>query len=246
MKTFFKNAFLVSLPVLLLFGAGAALADDKILEETIDYPPFGIHDGTQAKGVGVDIFNEIANKTHLNLFPVQTFVSRLVDMSQTTSVVFPMVTRTADREASFRWIGMMAKDRYCFVTPKAAPAVSTLEEGKKLKLVAVNKGGATEKFLKDKGFENIDLSLGSSGSLRKLAGGRVDAWFGSEKILVYAGKAEKLNASDFNCTGNFAQPAYWLAASLKLPDEQFNKIKAAFDELEKSGFVRDTVQKYQN
>lgn len=229
---------------ILMVSAGAAVAEVKVA--TIDFPPLAIHTKTgQAAGMGVDLARELAKRTGLVLKDSLVQVNQLPKISDEEEAIFPMLARNAEREKHYRWVGKILDDKYCFATLKKQTPVVSLDVAKNLRSIGVNQGGATETFLVKNGFKNLDRALGNSGSIRKLNAGVLDAWFTSERVAFYSYKNEGKNPGDIVCSGDFARPAYWIAASVKMPAGVFKKLQAAYEALEKEGFVQQTISKYE-
>jgi hypothetical protein len=51
--------------------------------------------------------------------------------------------------------------------------------------------------------------------------------------------------SEAECVGNYAEISYYTAASLKMPEEEFQKLVDAYQALEKEGFIKKAVAKYE-
>jgi len=226
-----------------LMVATAAQAKE-IKMAIIDAPPMTITRNRVSEGINVEIAREVTKRAKISTKEIQIPVKRFGELAPADDVIFPLVSRNSDREAQFRWVGKILDDHNCFITLKTNPKVETLEEGKKLKAVAVNGGGANETFLKKNGFMNLHLGTGNTANARKLLNGVVQAWYTSRIAVRHAIAEAGGDKNSVECSGKFSQFQAWLATSIKFPDEQFDQLKRAFAEVEKDGFVKKTIDKF--
>lgn len=242
---FLKLGLKLAAALAVAIAAPAAFAGE-ISVPTIDFPPLAIHgkDG-KAAGIGIDLVREISKRSGLKLREALVPVGKLPQISEHDIALIPIVARNVEREKQYRWVGKIMEDKYCFVTLKGRRPIATLEEAKSVKAIGVNQGGATETFLKKNGLSNIDSALGNAGSIRKLKAGKIDAWFTSERVAFYSYRNEGNDPDSIVCTGDLARPTYWVGASTKMSEDQFNKAKSAFSDLEKEGFLKNAIQKYE-
>lgn len=224
--------------------AQAAQKTGLIKMVTIDFPPFAIHRGGVAAGLGVDILNAMLKITGIETTSVLIQVDKLIPIAESQAAVFPVTVRSPEREKFFRWIGKIDEDRFCFVTLKSEKPVSTIDEAKQLKSIGVNRGGATELSLRKRGVENIDVAMGNGGNVRKLFAHKIDAWFASERISAYSVSQEHQDPSQIVCSGNLGHLEYWITASKTVSDEQFKALQNAFSQLDRDGAIKELDKKY--
>ena len=235
-------ALLILFTILPSFAAGV----QTVKIASVEIPPISIYAGHKTLGVGVDIANELLKRNMLDEELVRITSSRFLDFSRNHVALFASVTRTPEREAKFKWLGRIVESKPCFVTTKDQTPVKSYDQAKKLSSVAVTGKGAVFAILERRGFKNLDLAVSASGALRKLKAGKVNAWFTSGKIVAdYYAKEEGLGAGSFSCVPMEEDAIdLWIAASVKMPDEMFQKLSATFKKLQSEGFIEATINRY--
>jgi polar amino acid transport system substrate-binding protein len=191
----------------------------------------------------VEIVKELAKRTETPLAEMNTGVPRMAKLNETESAVFTLFVRSPDRENTYRWVGKLTDDHYCFATIKPNKSISSVEEAKSVKAIGVNKTGAAQTLAKQLGLTNFEEAVSNSGSARKLIAGRIDGWLVAERAATYVLKAEGVSPGKVSCSGNLAQTSFWVGASKKMSEGQFTKLQKAFADLEKEGFVKAALSK---
>ena len=209
-----------------------------------EYMPFVVGKDSQPTGLSVDVLNAVAAKAGIHLKYAHATIPRAEEMLVSESVISPHLTRNAEREDKYVWVGLIMEDANCFLTLKEKKHISSLEEAKAFKTIGVNANGATEKFLRKNNFKNLEPMLENTLNARKLLIGRIDAWFTSKKVYEATFREEKMDTSKVVCDGKFNSPSYYIVASKKIPRETLAKLQKAHDELKKSGEIDKIISKY--
>ena len=210
----------------------------------INFPPVAMQATGGLSGIGVDVVKELLKRGDHKIENMMVELGRILQISSADIAIFPAVTRSAERETAFRWVGKLFEDRYCFVTMRTSIDVNSIEMAKGLRAIGVNSGGATETFAVKNGLTNLDRASENPANARKLLARRIDAWLTSEIVATYTMRSIGTDPSKVNCSGDLARPEYWIAASKKMPDAQFAKLKSIYEELVKEGFVTKAIEKY--
>lgn len=234
-------------PVLVgLLLQGFSADAEEFTVRAIDFAPLSMQtkDG-KIGGVGVEIIAEMKKRAGFETKESLIPVGKMVAASEAEIALFPLVIRNKEREDKFRWIGKMTDDHFCMLALKSKGDLSNLEAVKKLKSVGVNQGGSSEILFDKLGLSNKEIAVGNAGNVRKLFGEKIEAWFTGDLIGRYSVGYEGFDTSKINCSGDFAKISLWVAASKKMSEESFEKIKSTYTALEKEGFVAATVKKYQ-
>ena len=235
-----SKLFLASM--LLLSSNFAFSADLQIAG--FEFAPLTIVDGNHLSGIGYDVVSKMIKASgDVEKGMITGSVKRMIELAPDANIIFPMITRTPDREDKFTWIGKIAEDTNCFYAPKEKP-VNNIEDAKKLDHVGVNAGGATEKFLTENGFKNIDPVANNSLNFKKLEAGRIAAWYTSEMVSKYTTLKEKGDLAKYICGGSIKKSAYWVAASLKTDAGTVTMLKGKFADLEKAGEISKIIGTY--
>ena len=218
---------------------GQAFADDlETMVVATDFPPYSIVDKPgSSSGIGVEIMQEIAKRLSLSVRRVQLPASQIDTMSKNELAIFVAVTRTDARESRYRWVGKLTDDHYCLAMQKSGKSVSTIESARELKAIGVNQSSGTEAAMDRLGLKNKSLAANNSGNVKKLFAGRIDAWFAPASIVSDSIRREKLDPEKIQCLGDFGKSSYWIAASPKIDNALYEKLKATFSLIEKEGLL---------
>lgn len=164
----------VSLILLVLF-LSCGNADALTVVTEISPPSSYMKDGALT-GVGVEIVREMQRRAG-DSSPIEVLPwARAYAMArEMPDVALFATTRTQEREALFQWVGPILTIEWLFAGIQGkSPAVSSLEEAKKVRAIGTYRDDAREQFLLAEGFHNLDRAPGSMINLQKLRAGRVD------------------------------------------------------------------------
>jgi polar amino acid transport system substrate-binding protein len=212
----------------------------------VEAQPFSTYEKGPISGLSVEIVRELVKRADLKSIETGVPIFRMNEMAEADRAIFPVVTRNASRESKFKWIGLILEDRQCFATVKPAPPVTTMDEAKKLKALGVVRGGNAESRLSKEGLHNIVSAEGDTGNARKLAAKVIDAWYTSSALAFWALKQEGVDPSRIECSGNLGATPFWIATSKKITDTEFEKLKAAYAEIEKEGMIKKKLEALKN
>ncbi len=152
----------------------------------VSYPPLMIEDAQQP-GFAIEIIEEaerrIGVNSRVNFLP---FARAIKTVKRSTEIIHPALYRNSERELDYTWIARIHVVSNAFLT--VGPAVNSLEEARRLKTIGVEDKTAMEIFLTSQGFTNLEVAASASENARKLAAGRIDAWFLTDILGLWTWK----------------------------------------------------------
>ncbi len=236
----------------LLCAAGMQVqAQEKIQAVTEEFAPFNYTEGGKVTGYSTRVVEEMFRRAgvtyDLHAYPW----SRAYKLAQTLpNVVVFTLARTPEREKEFQWIGALAKRRlYLYkLAARQDIRVEHVEDAKKY-WVAVNRDDAAEKLLLGLGFaydKNLDLSPSDESSLAKLLAGRIEFITGSDYTIGYLLQKNGVETSRLQRSLPLVdQGEYFVAASKGTPPAVVQKLRAAFEQMERDGTIKGLQPKFE-
>ena len=182
--------FLSVLVALLSFftacGNNPPAATLRIITE--EFPPFNFTDKDgKIVGQSTEIVRQILQKTGTSTNIEMMPWSQGYELVQTRpNTALYSTSRMPEREDLFKWVGPIgSEENYFYVKRDSTLSLTTLEQAKAVKSIAVYRNDSNHLYLKGQGFTNLDISENDSECLRKLINGEVDVWLGPSKALPY-------------------------------------------------------------
>ncbi|MGQ5524655.1 substrate-binding periplasmic protein [Chitinimonas sp. PSY-7] len=215
---------------------------DPIQAVTDSYPPFIYLEKNQPAGIAVDVLNALFKESGLSgqiqFLPWQRAYS--MGLSDKPNILVFTMSRTADRENLFKWIGPILNVRVRLYKLKNRNDISSmpLDEARNYR-TGVVLGYASEKLLLDAGFEQgkqLDQAVNEETNVKKFVAGRFDLICSNDFVL-----AEELNKigrsfSDVESVVTLDKPFdEYMGFSKATDDTTVLAFRAAFERLRKSG-----------
>lgn len=164
-----------------LCGVGALLMFQSHAQtihlKTENYPPFNMAGANDSIiGISTEIVETLFKRAEidytLELLPWQRAFS--LALNERNNAVFS-TTRTAEREAKFKWVGPLVENNWVFLAKGSRNIVlQNLAEGKNYR-VGGYQGDAVALYLADQGYV-IDLTPKDDLNARKIDRDRIDLW----------------------------------------------------------------------
>ncbi|MBV8633166.1 MAG: transporter substrate-binding domain-containing protein [Burkholderiaceae bacterium] len=219
-------------------------AEEKIHAVTEEFAPFNHTENGKVTGYSTQVVEELLERAgmpyDLAIYPW----SRSYKMAQTLpNVLIFTLARTPDREKEFQWIGALAKRKLYLYRLAARRDINVvnLEDAKRYR-ISVNRDDAAERLLLDLGFsyeKNLDLSPSDESSLKKLLAGRIDFITGNDFTIAHRLKMSGVEPSRVRRSAMLIdQGEYYVAASKATSPEVVNRLRAAFQQMEKEGVIK--------
>ncbi|MBW2604146.1 MAG: ABC transporter substrate-binding protein [Deltaproteobacteria bacterium] len=170
-----KLAVIVFLVVMVLTNVVCAQELTIITEES---PPLSFKKENNLTGSSVEVVREILRRLNqpdnIKMLPWARGYNLL--KTQPNVALFS-TARTKERESMFHWVGPLYISRNGFYAKRGSGIpINSLEDAKKVGVIATYKDDSREQMLEALGFANLDSSNSPASNLKKLLSGRVDLW----------------------------------------------------------------------
>lgn len=169
--------------------AQLAAAVDEIHIVTEELPPYNMTEDGRLTGMSTEVvravLEEIGQQASIQSMPW----ARAYDIAQNAeNVLIYSITRTAQREKLFKWVGEIAPmNWYLYARPESNIRLDNLDAARQYQIATV-KDDAGEQYLKAKGFtigKNLQSNNKYQYNYEKFKLGRVDLWISIELNARY-------------------------------------------------------------
>lgn len=217
---------------MLLFVSTSCLAFINIL--VYDYPPLvEMEDNQPVAGLSYELVDKLFHDAGVPYYFTQRPLRRALylALNESGTCTFP-VERNQSREASYRWIGPVAINRFALYTaPDSDINLLTLEDARKHHISGFAGTGIVN-YLKNNGFDVFETKKVEHG-LQMLMYNRVDLWVSDTHTASALAKKYKIEKLESTLT--FFTAINFMACNLDMPDEQYNKLSEMLSAMYKSG-----------
>ncbi len=253
MNLHLKTLFFMLIFIVFSSTAYAAESSVKITMMTESYPPFNMKIDGKLQGIGVDVLQamlEVMNSDQTINDVILTNWSRAYStvLKRKDSMVF-VITRTAKREALFKWIGPIAKTTICLIAPKnkniSINKISDVDQyrigtvlqdiGEQILLEA----GVDKKHLRSiSGINCIDLSF------KKMENNRIDMFAYEINSAQYEAKRHGHDFAKFEAVYTLKEGELYFAFNKETDEKVIAKWQQALEVVKESGQYAEILKKY--
>ena len=210
---------------------------------TEEYPPFNMSDA-QGKLVGIstDIVRELFRQAQVPYtLAVSPWMRAVYTVrKQPDHCVFSM-SRLADREAQFRWVGPLAFDDWSlFARMPLAQKPKALADVKGARIGSYLGDGGVD-YLRRRGFE-VDGAPNDDLNPRKLLMGRIDYWASGKLSGQFRLKAQKIEGIE--PVLKLERGDLYLACNLATSSERIDLLNKLLADMHKRGVVARIYAQY--
>lgn len=210
---------------------------------TSDLPPYAIEATPATPGAVYEIVDELLKRTRLTgqieFYPWRRALFLTTSMQRTA--IFPL-TRSSDRETQFRWLARLYHENFVFTSLKANHFDTRDLARSRNRKIAVLRGSASTKYLKELGYTNLVPAASAEESLRFLQGGMADAVFGDRELMRRALTGP--NGADLVVSETVRTATTWLGGSLDMGDSDIALFQKAMREMIADGTFSRIMKKY--
>lgn len=239
-----KNLWMGWVGVLLLALSTAAHSLNIYCEDDAPFQFVGA-DGKPA-GMTVEIVTEIQKRVG-NTDPIQMVPwargLRYLD-SEPDTVLFSM-SRTAQRNPLYQWVGPIAETVFGFYTQAQSKIeINSLEDAKKVESIGVYRDDVRDQFLTKAGFTNLERANDNVLNFKKLMAGRFVMYAGASNGIKSDAERAGFNVADVKLAYPFLTTQDFLAVSKNTDPAVVAKWNAALESMKKDGSFRAIYRKY--
>ncbi len=204
------------------------------------YPPYNFSDDNILRGISVDLLVIASQQTPQ---PVQRSQIRLMPWARgyrtvlnTADTVLFSTTRTAEREALFKWAGPIATTRVVLLARKdRGIQIKSASDLQHYRIGAIHDDVGEQSVLA-LGIANdqLHISANADALARQLQAGRIDLWAYEENVANWFLRNAGFNNDEFETVYLLKQGELWFAFNREVSDEQIQPLQKAIDELRNS------------
>lgn len=210
-------------------------------------PPFQfIGAGGELEGYAVELVREIQRRVGSRV-PIEMvpWARGYNEILKSPGVVLFSMSRSAEREGLFRWVGPIAETAFGFYCrADSLVRVDSLDGAKKLRAIGVVQDDIRHQFLAANGFANLEPVTDNSTNLKKLFAGRIDVFAGSlndiEAELASAGRKKE----DVRLLYVFYRVDVYIAMSKTIPPAAAAAWNGALESMREDGFFREVMDRW--
>ncbi|WP_156995326.1 substrate-binding periplasmic protein, partial [Elstera litoralis] len=192
-------------------------------------PMSSVAEGKKLSGAGYDFVADLFKAANIPFTPEGLPISRVFPALDEGNAVVVFLVRNPAREDKYVWLGdIVPDDGFAFMTRAGDAPILSFEQAKSLKAVAVLANAVPAQLLRSNGVVNIDETASEPLNLKKLAAGRVDAWFTGAIVARHMLKADAELVKTMVIGPKLVPSPYAIAGSKTLPADVVNKLQQAF------------------
>ncbi len=228
----------ILLATLILFsGYNCAAPDGKLRIITEDNPPFNFADERgNITGQSTEIVRSLMSKTGtdtvIDLLPWSKGYE--IVQNQPDTMIYS-TSRIPFREQMFKWVGPIGfADEWFYAKRGSDIKISSLDDARKVKSIAVYKDDSNQLFLLEKGFTNLDVSENDVQCIKKLMDGKVDLWLGPAQGFTFLAYEAGVNPAEIEPVSYVRRADWYIAFNRQTPDATIQAWQKALDDMKKS------------
>lgn len=237
--------FLLTLMLLALALQGRAdpLGPYQIVSGNL--PPFTMESGPDSPGALATLVREMAMR--LGEPPTIQFYpwTRALSMvgTQPRTLILPL-TRTAEREANYRWLVKLYRQQFVFIALRSATVnLDSMDALRDLR-IAVLRGSPNEGQLTNRNFKQVLPANSVLDMARMLERGMADALYGGDAINLAVLAEYGIPRAQLLLSKPLDYGEIWLGGSLDIPESEALLWQNAMKQLVRDGVVRRTLARY--
>ncbi len=241
-------AGLLMAAVILFSGYNCVVPDGKLRIITEDNPPYNFTDERgNISGQSTEIVRSLITRTGSNASIELLPWSKGYDIVQNQpNTVLYSTSRIPFRDPMFKWVGPIGfADEWFYAKRGSDIKITSLEDAKKAKSIAVYKDDSNQLYLLEKGFTNLDVSENDVQCIKKLMDGKVDLWLGPSQGFPFLAYEAGVNPAEIEPLSYVRRAEWYLAFNRQTADTTIAAWQKALDEMKISD-KPDVVSVYED
>lgn len=206
-----------------------------------DYPPLVVMKNNQpVAGLSYELVDQLFIAAEIPLsYSYQPLRRALYSTERNKNTCAFPVERNQSREASYRWIGPVAINRFAlFSSPENKIDLLTLEQAKQYPISGFAGTGIVE-YLKVNGFDVFETKKIEHG-LQMLIHNRVKLWVSDTHTAAALAKEYKIERLEPSLT--FFTAINFMACNLDMPDETYNSLSETLSAMYQNGAAQNILK----
>lgn len=208
-----------------------------------EMPPYAMSEDATGPGALVELTQELGRRVgepvEVTFYP---WTRALLASQQPRTLVLPL-TRTAEREASYRWMVKIYKQKYLFIGRHGDHRLSDPALLRNARLVVV-RGTPHMRTLLDAHYAHVAECTTVKECMRMVKKGIADATYGAEDVHRYSAKLDGNKEAEFEFSPVFQTGEVWLAGSTDISEDEARKWRSALESARADGAIARILRKY--
>jgi polar amino acid transport system substrate-binding protein len=220
-----------------ILASGCAVPAGKLLIVTEENPPYNFTDERgNITGQSSEIVRAILKQTGSDAAIEMKPWAEGYDLVQKQPGTMLYSTGRMDfREGLFKWVGPIGfADEWFYARRGSDIKISSLDDARKVKSIAVYRNDSNQLYLIEKGFTNLDESENDSQCIKKLVEGKVDLWLGPSEGLHFIAYNVGINPAEIEPVSYVRRAEWYIAFNRQTADTTIQAWQKALDELKKA------------
>jgi polar amino acid transport system substrate-binding protein len=231
----FAGLLLVAL--ILFSGYACVVPDGKLRIITEDNPPYNFTDERgNISGQSTEIVRSLINSTGSDAaIELKQWSSGYDIVQNQPNTMIYSTGRMPFREQMFKWVGPIGfADEWFYAKRGSNIQISSLDDARKVKSIAVYRDDTNQLYLIEKGFTNLDVSENDVQCIKKLMDGRVDLWIAPSQGYQFIAYQAGINPAEIEPVSYVRRVDWYLAFNRQTADTTIAAWQKALDEMKKS------------
>ena len=223
--------------LVLISGWACVVPAGKLRIITEDNPPYNFTDERgNISGQSTEIVRSLISKTGSDASIELMQWSRGYDVVQNQPDTMIYSTgRMPFREQMFKWVGPIGfSDEWFYARRGSNIKISSLDDARKVKSIAVYRDDSNQLYLMEKGFTNLDVSENNIQCIKKLMDGKVDLWVAPSQGFQFIAYQAGINPAEIEPVSFLRRADWHLAFNRQTADATIGAWQKALDEMKKS------------
>ena len=247
------SKFKAGLMLAVLLGASATWAADKNYKVhllTENFPPYNMErEGKNfgrdenVEGLATDIVREVFRRSGVDYTLTLRFPWERVYQQGLTKPGYGvfLMSRSAEREELFKWVGPIASDDWVFLARSDSPiTLQTLQDAAQYNVGSYS-GDVITEYLEKHSIASVSALRDQENAL-KLTRGEIDLWATSDPAARYLAALEGIK--DLKTVLLFNQADLYLALNKETDDALVSKLQKTLDAMRDKGEIEQYFKKY--
>ncbi|MCP4752946.1 MAG: ABC transporter substrate-binding protein [Proteobacteria bacterium] len=231
-------------------SAGYCGSMDDISFITEQYPPFNMKKDGRLQGIAIDLMGKMLveigstqTRENIKLLPWALGYKRI--QATRNTCLFSM-TRTAERENMFKWVGPIAPTKISVLALKKRNIKIRSEKDLAKFKAGVIRDDIGDQMANKAGIKkkNIQRVSSNTANIKKLLRGRIDIWIYEESVAKWQIKSAGFNPNDFEVVYVLKKGELFFAFHKETPDSQIDQFQKALDGLKSTKEHETILNKY--
>jgi len=204
---------------------------------TEEYPPINFSREGKAAGLSTEVVEEILRRTGTRApITVVPWARGYRSALEEPNVGLFVAMRTPEREPLFKWVGPVTTPRTSFYSRRgAALKVASLEDARKVEVIAVPREWFSHQVLRALGFNNLDFGAAYKLLVRMALTGRAPLMVADNQTLPAQLAQVDATMAEVDRHYTFMKTSSYIAFSRGTPDATVRQWQKALNEMKRDG-----------